>query len=96
MAKPYAIHLIFPPNRRADLSVVVTAKPSLHHLQDKQQTTNNNMIQYPYIPPVTGEAAERIAEQADYNAKYRRGEHAPSLESIASARKMFQQAGLFL
>lgn len=45
MAKPYAIHLIFPPNRRADLLVVVTAKPSFHHLQDKQTNTNNREME---------------------------------------------------
>lgn len=54
------------------------------------------MIQYPYIPPITGEAAERIAEQADYNYKHRRGENAPSPEKRAAVLKMFQQAGLFL
>ena len=54
------------------------------------------MIQYPYIPPITGEAAERIAEQADYNYKYRRGSEAPTPEFRSKALKMFQQAGLFL
>ncbi len=54
------------------------------------------MIQYPYIPPVTGEAAERIAEQADFNYKFRRGTEAPSAEELESSRRMFQQAGLFL
>ena len=54
------------------------------------------MIQYPYIPPITGEAAKRIAEQADYNYKYRQGVNAPSPEKRAAVRKMFQQAGLFL
>ena len=54
------------------------------------------MIQYPYIPPITGEAAERIAEQADYNYKFRQGIYAPSSEELDSSRRMFQQAGLFL
>lgn len=54
------------------------------------------MIQYPYIPPVTGKAAERIAEQADYTAKHLRGVDAPSPEFREKALRMFQQAGLFL
>ncbi len=54
------------------------------------------MIQYPYIPPVTGKAAERIAEQADYTAKHLRGVDAPSLDELELSRKMFQQAGLFI
>ena len=54
------------------------------------------MIQYPYIPPITGEAAERIAEQADYNYQHLRGSKAPSPEFRTKALKMFQQAGLFL
>ena len=54
------------------------------------------MIQYPYIPPITGKAAERIAEQADYNYQYRQGVDAPSPEWRAKVRKQFQEAGLFL
>lgn len=54
------------------------------------------MIQYPYIPPITGEAAERIAEQADYNYKYRRGANAIPAEERAKIRRQFQEAGLFL
>jgi hypothetical protein len=54
------------------------------------------MIEYPYIPPVTGKTAERIAEQADYNAKHRRGVDAPTPEFRAKALRMFQRAGLFL
>ncbi|MBQ6777114.1 MAG: hypothetical protein IJP52_02255 [Paludibacteraceae bacterium] len=54
------------------------------------------MIQYPYIPPVTGKDAERIAEQADYNYKYRRGVNALSQEERTAIRRQFQQAGLFL
>ena len=54
------------------------------------------MIQYPYIPPITGATAERIAKQADYNFQHRRGIDAPSREELESSRQMFQQAGLFL
>ncbi len=54
------------------------------------------MIQYPYILPITGEAAKRIAEQADYNYNFRRGTEAPSAEDLESSRRMFQQAGLSL
>jgi hypothetical protein len=54
------------------------------------------MIEYPYIPPVSGEDAERIVEQADYTAKHLRGTQAPSRESLEASRRMFQQAGLFL
>lgn len=54
------------------------------------------MIQYPYIPPITGRAAERLAEQADFNYKYRRGVNALPAEERAAIRRQFQQAGLFL
>ena len=54
------------------------------------------MIEYTYIPPVCGKDAERIIEQADYNAQYLRGSQAPSREELESSRRMFQQAGLFL
>jgi len=54
------------------------------------------MIEYPYIPPVSGKDAERIIEQADYNAAHSRGSQAPSRESLEASRRMFQQAGLFL
>ena len=54
------------------------------------------MIEYPYIPPVTGSEAERIIEQADYTAKYLRGSQAPSKEDLEASRRMFQHAGLFL
>ena len=57
---------------------------------------DKTMIQYPYIPPITGKEAEQIAEQADYNYLYRQGVDAPSKEDSAIALNMFQQAGLFL
>lgn len=54
------------------------------------------MIEYPYIPVITGKEAERIINEADYVSAHMRGEQAPSKIELASARRMFQQAGLFL
>jgi len=54
------------------------------------------MIQYPYIPVITGEDAERIVEQTEYTSRHLRGTKAPSRERLAAARQTFNQAGLFL
>lgn len=54
------------------------------------------MIEYTYIPPVTGKEAERIIEKAEYNERNLRGSQAPSKESLEASRRMFQHAGLFL
>ena len=54
------------------------------------------MIEYPYIPVVTGEDAERIAEQSEYVSEHLRGTKAPTEKQMETARRMFSQAGLFL
>lgn len=54
------------------------------------------MIEYPYIPTVTGEEAERIMQQTEYTSQHLRGTKAPSKSRLAAARRMFNQAGLFL
>ena len=54
------------------------------------------MIEYPYIPTVTGKTAEQLAEQTEYNAKYLRGSQAPTKKHRDKVLKMFQKAGLFL
>lgn len=54
------------------------------------------MIEYPYIPTVTGEEAERIVQQTEYTSQHLRGTKVPSQSRLEAARRMFNQAGLFL
>ena len=76
--------------------LLISKKSSIFATEISTLSISSSMIQYPYIPPITGETAERIAEQAEYNFKYRCGSEAPSPEFRARALQMFQQAGLFL
>lgn len=54
------------------------------------------MIEYPYIPAITGEDAERFMQQTEYTSTHLRGTKAPSKSRLSAARRMFNQAGLFL
>jgi hypothetical protein len=54
------------------------------------------MIEYPYIPTVTGKTAEQLAAQTEYNEKHLRGSQAPSRQHREKVLKMFRRAGLFL
>jgi len=54
------------------------------------------MIEYPYIPPVTGEAAEKVLEMIEKNNNRRETEVKAPKKERESLFRMFRNAGILV